>query len=353
MDIRKIERVVRAGRLRRPGDRGELARWAGIYAGLHLPARGVCERHQTPLDYLEHVFFEVEGEAVVWACRGGGKTKVGAVATLLDMLFKPGVQVRILGGSREQSEKMYAYLCDMVKGRFEDLVVGRITKKGFALSNGSRVEILAQSLKAVRGTRVQKLRCDEVELFDEEVWKAAQLTTRSMTSGQSSVGSGQNAERRKTKDERRKEGEVGGVRGGSDGTGGTGLSADKPVAPAGGAGAGECGGVFDDACAGRVDAEDCGGEGNAKCKTRNAKRRWSCAEGFFLVRLGCDGAVSSATEMRGVRFVGRVRGAGEGGGWICAGGGCDCDAEAGECGGVGERDALLCAVFGGAGVLGV
>jgi hypothetical protein len=29
----------------------------------------------------------------------------------------------------------------------------------------------------VRGTRVQKLRCDEVELFDPEVWEAAQLAT--------------------------------------------------------------------------------------------------------------------------------------------------------------------------------
>ena len=30
---------------------------------------------------------------------------VGAGATLLDLLFQPGIQVRILGGSFEQSEK--------------------------------------------------------------------------------------------------------------------------------------------------------------------------------------------------------------------------------------------------------
>ena len=37
-----------------------------------------------------------------------------------------------------------------------------------------------QSQKAVRGLRVQKLRCDEVEMFDPKVWEAGQLTTRSL-----------------------------------------------------------------------------------------------------------------------------------------------------------------------------
>jgi hypothetical protein len=45
------------------------------------------------------------------------------------------------------------------------------------------VEVLAQSQASVRGTRVQKLRCDEVDLFDPEVWEAAQLTTRSARCG--------------------------------------------------------------------------------------------------------------------------------------------------------------------------
>ena len=47
------------------------------------------------------------------------------------------------------------------------------------LVNGSRVEVLSQSERAVRGQRVHRLRCDEVELFDPAVWDAAQLVTRS------------------------------------------------------------------------------------------------------------------------------------------------------------------------------
>ncbi len=57
------------------------------------------------------------------------------------------------------------------------------TARRVVLGHGSRVEILAGSQRSVRGTRVHKLRCDEVEEFDPAVWEAAQLVTRSGTCG--------------------------------------------------------------------------------------------------------------------------------------------------------------------------
>jgi hypothetical protein len=103
---------------------------------------------------------------------------LGAVATLLDLLFKPGIQVRVLGGSLEQSEKMYGYLRGIIAWKFEHFLARPPTRRRLQLLNGSAVEILAQSDTAVRGTRVHKLRCDEVELFDPAIWQAAQLVTR-------------------------------------------------------------------------------------------------------------------------------------------------------------------------------
>jgi len=41
------------------------------------------------------------------------------------------------------------------------------------------VQVLAQSQRSVRGQHVQRLRCDEAELFDREVWQAAQFVTQS------------------------------------------------------------------------------------------------------------------------------------------------------------------------------
>ena len=145
-----------------------------------------------PLKYLAHAFFadHMPGalghtpdeaiDAVVWANRGGGKTFLGAVATLLDLVYKPGVEVRILGGSLEQAQRMHAHLRRLfAMPAVSDLIEGRVTDRKLELINGSRLELLAQSQASVRGTRIQKLRCDEVELFDPAVWDAAQLTTRS------------------------------------------------------------------------------------------------------------------------------------------------------------------------------
>ena len=59
-----------------------------------------------------------------------------------------------------------------------------MSREGLTLINGSQVEILSQSHTAVRGTRVQKLRCDEVELFKPDVWEAAQFVTKSKQCGE-------------------------------------------------------------------------------------------------------------------------------------------------------------------------
>ena len=159
----------------------QLALWVEQLLGLRVPRKAVCPHHVAPMAYLERAYFEPASDQVVWASRGGGKTRLGAVATLLDLLHKPNVQVRILGGSMEQSLKMWEYLLpDLERVGARDLaraVRGR-TREVVLASSGSRVAVLPQSQRAVRGLRVQKLRCDEVELFDHEVWHAAQLVTR-------------------------------------------------------------------------------------------------------------------------------------------------------------------------------
>jgi hypothetical protein len=67
-------------------------------------------------------------DAVIWANRSGGKTELAAIATLLDCVFKPGCRVRILGGSGEQSGRMYEYLTRFLHGGFEEFLAGRALK---------------------------------------------------------------------------------------------------------------------------------------------------------------------------------------------------------------------------------
>lgn len=188
----------------------ELHAWLVQHLGITFPRSPLLRDHATPFDYLVHSFFDgtftkprgaravdrtngalqpAQADApldcVVWANRGGGKTFLGAIATLLDLLFKPGIEIRILAGSLEQGRRLHTHLRRFFdnsrRPEFAELVAGKITHDRLALTNGSEVELLAASQTSVRGTRVQVLRCDEVDLFGEDLWEAAQLVTRSKT----------------------------------------------------------------------------------------------------------------------------------------------------------------------------
>jgi len=169
------------GKLRgcRPRDREQLAAYVKAFLGLQIPSQQMCKGHDSPLDYLAYsVLGQANQDIAVWANRGGGKTQLGAVASLLECVFLPGCQVRILGGSQEQSQRMYEYLRAALERGFAGQVDGNVTARGCGFVNGSKVQVLAQSGRSVRGHHVQRLRCDELELFDADVWQAAQFVTQ-------------------------------------------------------------------------------------------------------------------------------------------------------------------------------
>ena len=200
-----------------PGAEDKLRRFIGDNLRVWVPNVKVCGHHAAPMDYLWYAYSRdrlcqerkkkkgggvaatethseagsfghncrrdarapSSGDCVVWANRAGGKTQLAAIATLLEGLFKPTCQTRILAGSLAQSQRMYGYLCDFVGRRFAEHLDGKLMKESCRFVNGAAVELLAQSSRAVRGQHVQKLRCDEIELFDEEVLAAAQFITQS------------------------------------------------------------------------------------------------------------------------------------------------------------------------------
>ncbi len=167
----------------KPADPQELFALLSRAFQLRIPQSPVMEEHNSPSDYISRAFFEASESAedlLVWAARGSGKTYLAAVATLLDLLFKPGIDIRILGGSLEQSSRMFRYLRDLSAHPLAlPLLKDKPTQRRLTLANGSSAEILSQSQRSVRGIRPHKLRCDEVEEFDPDIWDAAQLVTRS------------------------------------------------------------------------------------------------------------------------------------------------------------------------------
>ena len=174
----------------RPGSKEGLNGFVRRYLGFWVPDVRVCGHHATPLDYLWHSYscdmhrlhnpVQVNsGDCIVWANRGGGKTQLAAIATLLEGLFKPKCQTLILAGSLDQSGRMYDYLCEFVEAKFKDKLDGKMLQDFCRFQNGTTVQALAQSSRAVRGRHIHKLRCDEIELFDEEVFHAAKFVTQS------------------------------------------------------------------------------------------------------------------------------------------------------------------------------
>jgi len=153
------------------------------FYGLDIPRQAVCPGHSAPFDYVAGAFFGTFGDCLVWASRGGGKTELGSVVTHLDSIFQPGCETRILGGSLAQSERMYEHLSRKWWPYFDRLLRKEPLSRRTELRNGSTVEILTQSERNVRGQRVPKVKCDEVEEFSREVWQAVQFVTQSKRSG--------------------------------------------------------------------------------------------------------------------------------------------------------------------------
>lgn len=183
--LRKGAGSAFAGNLDRQRGQEALRGWIQRYCNLRVPQVRVCKHHSSVMDYVWHCFTAdyradvSNGDSVVWACRGGSKTLMGAVLTLLDCVFKDGCEVRILGGSLEQSQRMYGYLLGFLEGELAGKLSGRPRSGRCVFANGSAAEVLSQSSRSVRGSHVHKLRCDEVELFDRKVFEAAKYITRS------------------------------------------------------------------------------------------------------------------------------------------------------------------------------
>lgn len=196
-DIQKAAHLYTELRHRPPRTRQDLKNYVKAFLGIDVPDKRLCPDHRSPMDYLWHSFaldarrasgisigrrtteHRSSSDMIVWANRAGGKTELAAVATLLDCVLKSNCQVRILGGSGEQAGRMYEYLRSFLYNGFESVLAGPVLKSKCRFTNGSSVEVLTQSATSVRGQHIQKLRCDELELFDENVFAAAKFATQS------------------------------------------------------------------------------------------------------------------------------------------------------------------------------
>lgn len=186
--LKSLNIIKKGLRTKRPSTRKALKDYIEVFLGVTIPDKVMTDGHSSPMDYIWHSFGAdyrkprpKNADCIVWANRGGGKTEVAGIITLLDCMFKPKLQTRILSGSEHQAGRLYKYFDEFLqKGFLRFIAEQKKTPTDNAVfKNGARVEVIKQSQKSVRGEHVHKLRCDEVELFNQQVFEAAQYTTMS------------------------------------------------------------------------------------------------------------------------------------------------------------------------------
>jgi hypothetical protein len=156
--------------------------YIAAFCGVEVPRARItlrpgCRNHVAPFEYLADSFFDRVGDCIVWANRGGSKTFCAALLSVLEHVHKPALQTRILGGSLEQSKRMYEHFEPFAREQFAEFVDGEPQQLLTRFRNGGKVEILAASMRSVLGRHIPRLRLDEVDEFDPEVLSAAMGTS--------------------------------------------------------------------------------------------------------------------------------------------------------------------------------
>lgn len=184
----KLENIVKNLKVSRPQNKSTLHDYIKLFLGIDVPTKVLTDGHSNLMEYIWWAFnadFETEqrqnADCVVWSNRTGGKTLGAAIITLLDVIFKPEIQIRILSGSGYQAYRMFEYFQKFLHKNFEEMIEDERQHpvRKTILKNGASVEVFVQTEISVRGQHVHKLRCDEVELFKPKVYEASQYTTMS------------------------------------------------------------------------------------------------------------------------------------------------------------------------------
>lgn len=152
-----------------------MALYVSIVLGYDIPAFSCCKNHTSPLDIMWAAYTD-EYDFLVWlASRGAGKTLNVAILNYLETVFKPNCEIKCLGGSLEQSKLMVKYAKDIWAKPLvpKHMLVGAVTGTSYQLTNGSSISALASSGTSARGAHPQRLRLDEIDEMDREIYDAS------------------------------------------------------------------------------------------------------------------------------------------------------------------------------------
>ncbi len=152
----------------------------------------VCnnEDHISPFTFFSDVLMGKVNDYIVWANRAGSKTYLAGLLSWILSSFQDKRETKILGGSGEQSEKVYKAMNSFwdlthLRDRYllrEPMITKTIWK------NGSEVSIITASQKSVRGAHQNSLILDEIDEMDWDIYEAALQQPQTMHGISASTG---------------------------------------------------------------------------------------------------------------------------------------------------------------------
>lgn len=146
--------------------------------GVEIPYKAVCEHHVAPFQAFADAYFARYPVAIWEGSRGfSGKTFTLGLLSCTEMLTLRCF-VTILGGSAEQSLRVHEAMQQFLDSDSTPVSVKNMidimTRYDTRLANGAKARTLMASQKSVRGPHPQRLRLDEVDEMDWELFKSAQ-----------------------------------------------------------------------------------------------------------------------------------------------------------------------------------
>lgn len=158
-----------------PRNDGELWQVVKMLTGIEIPRRQVCANHVAPFTAFSASYF-ARYPFIIWkASRGfGGKSLLLALLGYIENVFL-GAEVNLLGGSGEQSKRVHEHQQGF--WRFSrapyTLLISDPTQTHTECLNGGTATCLKASQASVRGPHPQRLRLDEIDEMDLDIFNAA------------------------------------------------------------------------------------------------------------------------------------------------------------------------------------
>lgn len=166
-----------------PSNDDELWEEIALLTGVEIPRTKVCDNHVAPFTAFCDAYFARSSMAVWKGSRGlAGKTLMLALLGFMEVV-NLGANEAILGGSAEQARRVLEYQAMFWKHKAAPtyLLKSDPTAMHMQLSNGGNIVCLTASQKSTRGIHPQRLRLDEIDEMDIDIFDAAMGQTMEST----------------------------------------------------------------------------------------------------------------------------------------------------------------------------